>query len=152
MVSEFFCGSCVSWLDYSHPKYLGVSALVAGSLSVLPLVWRRFVLGDLDCTKVLPGSWDFSEFLGRTASRLQATSQEVCFLPFVVLVSRRILLCQAASLLSGGLLSVAVFSSCYARRRGNNSGNIIILFAVFFGFIITNLPCHVVTLQSAVRV
>ena len=51
-----------------------------------------------------------SEVLERTASRLQTTYLEVCLLPSVVLVSRRRRFFQASSLLSDGILSVAVFS------------------------------------------
>ena len=44
------------------PISSGISALVAGYLSVLPLVWWRFFLRDLNHPKVLPNSWGFLKF------------------------------------------------------------------------------------------
>ena len=45
-----------------HPISSGISDIHSGSSSVLPLVWRRLFLGDLDHPKVLPDSWGFSKF------------------------------------------------------------------------------------------
>ena len=44
------------------------SAISAGSLSVLPLVWQCLFLGDLDLSKVLPDSQGISEVIGRIVS------------------------------------------------------------------------------------
>ena len=67
---------------------------------------------------LLPGFWSslsspwflgFSKVLGRNAPQLRATSWEVWLLPSFILVSRLRRFCQAASLLSDGIFSVAVF-------------------------------------------
>ena len=42
-----------------------ISAIAFGSSSVLPLVWQRFFLGDLDRPKVLPDSRGFPKFSKR---------------------------------------------------------------------------------------
>ena len=41
---------------------VGISALVVGSSIFLPLIWRCFFLGALDCATVFPGSWCFLKF------------------------------------------------------------------------------------------
>ena len=145
---NFSFRSRARWIYFLHTKYSGVSNIVAGSSSVSLLVWRRFFLGDLDCPKVLPDFRGFSEFLGRTALQLRATSQGF-FLPYGVIVSRLIWFRWAASLLSGSILSAAV---CPHVLRGGEGKIAVIeefVSSVLRGFN-TNLPCPVVTLESAV--
>ena len=75
---------------------------------------------------LLAGSWSqsspwfsgFSKVLGRTDLRLRETSREVFLLPSVVWVSRQGSFCQDSPLLSDGIFSVVVVSSCSVRRRG----------------------------------
>ena len=120
VVSKFSSRSRVSWLD-SHSTYLGISALVSGTWYnwVSPLCYCHWVFNlPIDrLAALLVGSWSqsspwfsgFSEVLGRTASRLLATSQEFCFLHSVVLVLIQRRFIQDYYFLSNGLLSVAVF-------------------------------------------
>ena len=93
----------------------------------------------------------FPEFLKRTASRLRATSWEVCFLPSVVLVSIRRRSIQIDYLISNRILSVAVFP--HVLWGGEEKIGIIEKFVSnVFRFLISDLPCHIVPLHSAIRV
>ena len=128
MVSKFYRCSHVSWLE-SHPKYLGVSdlfagsdilgcirsALVVGSLAFQLLIWRRFSRA-LD-TKVLPDSRYFPKFLEGLLRSCEATSREFYFLPYIVLVSRRRRFFHDYFLLYDRLFTADVVSSCSVRRR-----------------------------------
>ena len=60
-----------------RPISLGIYALAAGSVSVLPLLWWRFFLGDLVCPEITDFLWGFPIFFGRTAPWMRATSREV---------------------------------------------------------------------------
>ena len=55
-----------------------------------------------------------------------------------------------SSFISEVLYFVAVFPHS-VRRRELNRVNIKIMLVLFFGFLITNLPCHVMTLQIPAR-
>ena len=124
---------------YSRRRFFGLltarlAALLAGSWS-----------------QMSPGFSGFSEVLCRTDSRLRATSLEFFFLPSIFLVSRQRRFRQVSSLLSNGIFSVPSF--LHVLWGAEEEIEIIEeLLAVFFELFITNLPCHVVTLQGAVCV
>ena len=162
VVGKFSRHSCVSWIKY-HTTYSGVSALVAGTWypwgSPLCSRLRVFDLPTARLAELLTGYWsqvlpDSQGFPKFSDGMLHNCEQRPgkfssCLLLFSSRDEEDFVRLLPFS--PTGYFLRSRLSSFSARRKGK-----IVVIEYFFrlslGLVITDWPCHIVNLQSAVRV